>query len=511
MQNGQPIDIPLTVDLHIEKFASGAITRVDSSAKNVIYAQYPDQRWYATQRPGVNMFENASQTVVDARGRGIYYLDAVTDRYIVNNDTVYKSSYSGSTMTISAGTQRVFMAEVGDYLVIVDQENGEAWTISTATPATITQITDTDFPTEQTPALTLARGGAELNGKLYVMTTTGDIYESDVEDPTSYGALNFRNAERSSDNGVYLTKHLDHIAAFGTRSLEFFYDNANPTGSTLEPRLDINYDVGMIDADACYHVGEETYFVGQDRSGSVGVYKLSGFQLIKVSKEDLDTFLTTSVITDGYDVVLSGFMSGGRIFVTLTTYSTPSDINPLQTLVYSSLRSWWGLWDVQLTGVDYFPLVDWQPSTTTRAGEGILTNGDLITVLDDFNPQDTEDASSVFESGVFEAGAFVATGGTNTQTPIEIITGSMDQGTSKRKRQGDMYLIHTPTVTSEDMTLAFADEQNTTFDVFDTIDVSDVQARVNRCGSYFRRNIKLTGSFTDQIRAEKLQTTVRMG
>ena len=511
MKSGIQFDIPLIVDMHIEDFDTGNVNRFESVAKNVVYAQYQDGRWYATQRPGVNLFENASASVTDARGRGLYYWDQVTDRDIVNADTVYKGSYSGSTMAISTGTQRVYVSDVGDYLIIVDPENDEAWTIALATPTTIAQITDVDFPTEQTPALSLARGCAILNGKAYVMTTRGDIYESDVEDPTSWGALNFRNAEYSPDGGVYITNHLNHVVAFGTRSMQFFYDNANPAGSTLEPRLDVVYDVGMIDADACCSVGEETYFIGQDATGSIGVYKLSGLSLNKISKEDFDTYLTTSILTDGYDVVLSGQMSGGRVFVQLTVYDTPSDISPLQTFVYSSTKSWWGVWDVQLTGVNYFPLVQWQPSTSTRAGEGILTNGDIVTMLDDFNPQDTESSTSVYASGVYESGVYVETAGDNTLIPIEIITGSYDGNTVGRKRQGDLWLVHSPTATSEQMAVLVADDQNSAYEDAGYIDVSDIESRLNRMGSFRRRNYKITGSFSEQIRAEKLQTSMRAG
>ena len=510
-QNGAPVDISLTVDLHIEKFSGGTITQLDSGATNVVYDQYEDGRWYVTQRPGINMAEDASDTVSDARGRGIFYWNDVTDKYIVNNDTVYKSSYSGTTMSLSAGTQRVYMEEVGDYLTIIDPENNEGWYIDSAASTTLTQITDTDFPSEQTPALTLARGSAELNSKLYVLTTKGDIYESDVEDPTSWGATNFRNAERDSDSGVYITKYLDHILVFGTRSGELFYDNANPTGSTLEPRLDVSYNVGMISDDACCRVGDDVYFVGQDESNSLGVYRLTGFQLVKISGEDMDTFLTTAVTVDEVSVLLSGKISGGRHFVFLTTYATPSDINPLETLVYTSTRDWWGFWDVQLTGVDLYPLVGWTSSTNTRAGEGILTTGDIVTVLDDFNPQDIKGEVRVFASGVFSPGVFTAVGASGAAIPIEVITGSIHGGTMKRKRQGDLWVVHEPIEASENITISTADDQNTTYTEAGTIDASDIEDRLNRMGSFRKRNFKLAGTFTDQIRLEKIQTTMRIG
>lgn len=511
MQNGIPLNIPLAVNLHIEKFSGGSVTEVESGSTNIVIDQYHDGRWYATQRPGINQLEDASVTIADERGRGGYYWDAVGDKYIVNNDTVYKGSYAGSTMAISTGTERVFMEVVGDNLVIIDQENNEGWYITSAAPTAINSITDLDFPPNQTPALTLARGGAELNGKLYVPTTNGGIHESDVRDPTSWGALNVRNAELESDKGVYLDKHHEHIVFFGTRTAEFFQDVANPTGSTLAPRLDISYETGCINEDCAFRVGENLYFVGQDRSNAIAVYMLSGFQLVPISGEDMSTFLTTAITQDDIKLKLSGFTSGQREFLFLTLHNTPADIVPTETLVYSSKRTMWGFWDVQIPDVDKFPLVDWMPSTRTRAGEGILTNGDLVTVLDDFNPQDTVGSQRVYEVGVYETGVYSATGGSGTPIPFEIITGVITGGTPRRKRMGDLWSIHTPTDASEDLTVSFADEQNTTYETHGTIDASDSDARLNRGGSFRRRNIKVSGVLTKQYQGEMLQTTVRAG
>lgn len=505
MQKGAPLNIPLTVDLHIESFSGGTITQIESGATNVVYGQYGDGRWYATQRPGVNQFEDASVTVSDARGRSCYYWDAVSDKYIVNAGKVYKGSYSGTSMNITTGTQRIFMGEVGNYLVILDHENNEGWTINSSSSTTITQINDSDFT-----ALTLARGGCVLNGKIYVLAKNADIVESDIEDPTSWNPLNVRNAEVEPDNGVYIGKHHEHVVVIGTRSTEFFQDTGNPTASTLTARTDIHYSIGMVDADACWQVGDNLYFVGQDRSGAIGVYVLDNFDMRKISKESLDTFLTTAVTRDNVGITLCGMMSGGRSFLTLTLHNTITDLIPTQTIVFSSLRGWWGFWDVELPDVDYFPLVAWAPANSTRAGEGILINGDLVTMLDDFNPVDSVSASSVFESGVFESGVFTATSASGTSIPVEVVTGVIDGGTSRRKFQGDLWLIHTPTDVSEDITISTADEQNTSYEEAGVIDISDSEARLNRMGAFRRRNFKLTGSPTKQLRAEKIQTTLRV-
>jgi len=356
MQKGKPVDIPLTVDLHITEFAGGSVTRKESGCINVVFDQFNDGKWYATQRPGINQLEDASETVSDDRGRGCYYWDAVGAKYIVNNDTVYKADYTGDlAATISAGTEKVFMYEVGDYLVIIDQENDEGWYIASGADTTLLEILDADFPSP------LARGGAVLNGKLYLMNTAGEILESDIEDPTAWNPLNFKTAEVEPDGGVMLAKHHEHIVAIGNRTLEFFYDAGNPTGSTLNVRTDISYDVGAIKADTVAYINNRLYFVGQDKTGPVAVYMLDNFNLSKVSSETVDSFLTSAVVADNIGLLASGFVSGGRDFYLLTTFNVITDIKPVESLVYVSTRGWWGHWDLQLPDVDYCPIVDWMP------------------------------------------------------------------------------------------------------------------------------------------------------
>lgn len=518
-QSGKQVKIPLTVNLHIEGFAGGHITRFNSGSTNLVYAQYDDGTWYATQRPGVNQFEDASATVADARGRGAYYWDQVADKYFVNNDTVYKSGYANPIGTISEGTQRVFMADIGDNLVIIDAENNEGWYITSSAPTTVVAISDANFPPNQTPALTLARGGCVLNGKLYVLTTNGDICESDIDDPTTWGALNFINAEVEPDQGVYIWKHHQHVVVFGTRSLEFFQDVGNPTGSTLAARTDVQYETGAIATDSLWSVGERLYFIGQDKSGAIGVYALDNFTLSKVSKPDMDIFLTTAIGYDGVKVLGAGFMSGGREFYVMTPYNiipaSTGDIVPISALVYSPGLNWWGFWDVYLPDVNFFPLMAWMPSTSSlRVGEGILSNGDLVTILDQFYPIDTVDASGVYvdaPTGPYDPDIYTVTGGAGTVFPFEIVTGTLDGGTPRRKFMGDLWLMCLPVSVSEEVTVAWADEQDTSYPLSATINVSDPDDAISRLGSFRRRNFKVTGTISEQIRMESLMTTVRVG
>lgn len=313
------------------------------------------------------------------------------------------------------------------------------------------------------------------------------------------------------DDGVHLTKHNEHIVALGTRTLEFFYDAGNPTGSTLNARTDLSYEVGAIDQHTVWGESGLLFFVGLTKSGAIGVYMLDGFQIKKVSDPDLDVFLTTARVVDSVKMVASGFQSGGRIYYLLTLFYTPSDMDTESTLCYQAGVGWLGEWELMHTGIDHFPLMAWAPSTATKAGEGILANGDLVTVIDDFNPQDTVAAVGVYESDVFVAGIYTVTAGGGTNIAMEIVTGHSDGGSRKRKFMGELWLAADQISASENVTISIADEQNTTFTTLGTIDASDNDARLNRCGSFRQRNHKIQFSGSKQLKLEALEGYARLG
>lgn len=504
--------ISAIVDMFIKNFADGVVTRASSYAINAVFDKYPDNgQWFATQRPGINIFEDASATVVDALGRGVFFWELIDRKYFVNNGTVYQTSYSGATMSISPGSQRVYFFELGNKLVILDPENNEGWTIDSLTPTVITQITDLVFPPNQTPALQLTRGGAVLNGRLYVGTTDGDIYESNLEEPTAWNGLAFVNAEISPDDLVYVGEHHQHIVAIGTRSLEFFYDAGNPTGSSLSPRTDIDFNIGATNRDSFWEESDLIFWIGYTKSGGISVYSLQNFVPTKISKPDTDTFLGASIAINDILTLGSGFQVGGRIFYILTLYKLETVVAPRTTLVYELTSNRWYFWELEHTGIDDCPLVAWTNATDTRLGEGILSNGDLVTPLDTNNAQDTIGASRVFEEGVFEPGVFAFAAAEAASIGMELVVGSNDFGNRKRKFQSELWVVATPSENPGTLNVAYSDEADANWQPNKPIDSSNVSSRLRRLGKFRQRNYRLQYREDEQYRIEGIETTERLG
>lgn len=504
------VRIPVTTELKIEEFAGGKITVAQTMVKNGIFAQRADKTWYTTQRPSLNIADDASDDISDAKGRGVYYWETVGATYYVNDATIYKNSYSSAVTGtgFTGGTERVYFFEVGNYLVILDPENDEGWYIDSATSTAYSKITDTDFT-----GITLAKGGAVINGRLYVPGTDGTIIGSDLNDPTAYAALNFLDAELEPDDLGGMAEHHQNAVAFGTRTIEFFYDAGNPTGSPLSPRLEISHEVGLANMHTIWSENDILFFVGISRSGEIGVYVMVDFSVRKVSTPDIDSFLTSAVTTDSKKLVGSGHSIGGGLYYVLTVYHlTDGVIDPLTTLVYDAKTGVWpGAWDLMHDGIDEYPLIAWTETGRTRVGEGMLSNGDIVTLGDDFSPQDSKVSGGLFASGLFAPGLFSATGASGTNIRMEVITGQADFGTRNLKFVSSYRAVGTATQNSQDLTISWSDEDNDSYTSGRTLDTSKPRHRLRRGGRFVQRNHKAVYAGSEQYEFEGLEVELEAG
>lgn len=375
-----------------------------SSPVNVLYERESDGTVYATQRHPISQVVRARDTVTTTNGRGIYYWEAVDKTYIVNGKHVYDTSYGNIIGTITAGLSKVTFAELGDYLVILDSENDEGWTIDNT--GSFAAISDPDFPPNQGSPFSLAAGGAVLNNVLYVFCENGRIYNSDIMDPTSWNALNFLTAERKPDKGVFLTSHHDHLVAVGTASIEFFYDAANPVGSPLRRRSDTFYNVGAYSPEAWCSTGDSVTFVGSVASGTPGIYRIEGFKNEKISTSSQDILMSGKLVSSGGTAILTTATVDGHEF-TFVTYviKQKGKWQPRDTYVYDSTFGAWSLWMTFLDPDMTFPVLDYSQRLTNdiRQNVGLMLNGNIFRFEDRSKVYDSISDSGYVLDGYVEA------------------------------------------------------------------------------------------------------------
>lgn len=494
MDRNRLIRIPLAVNLDTQA-STGVFSRGAYLRNAQVRARY-NQDVYVTQRPGVLMLEDASDKVSTRTGRGIYYWDTTGSLYFVNGNTLYRNTYSNPIGTLDDNTQRVYLVALGDYLVVTSPQSGTAWVVTPEN--TVTKITDPDFPT------TLAGGAVTLDGYLFVMDTEATLYQSDRDDPTSWNALNFITAEREPDGGVFLAKHHNSLVAVGTRTVEFFYDAANPQGSVLNRRDDVFFSLGAVDHNGYAENGDSLIFVGNDRSGSLSVYLLADLTLTKISTPVVDSYLTDSYYNRGKGFLCAIQGALGKTFYCVTT-TTPD--NSDTTLVYDVEAQLWYVWDTQILNHSDLSLVG---TTVAEFPCSLMRNGDRVRLSYNDTTADYTVSSYYVEQGYLEEG-YLSDGTSANQSPIlmECVTYPVDSGSRTYKFMHSVELVNNNQSDPASMTLGITDDNYNSYREYPLPLMG--RRKLSRLGRYSNRALRLKYSGAVPLQLSFLEACVDDG
>jgi hypothetical protein len=200
-----------------------------------------DEPLKAVTRPAINgtHINNTSEAglvrgmyVWEKTAGTVYYFMVVGTKVYTTSGTGLvpsASSWTNVTTLSTSTTTPVRFSEFIDAtnvkkLVLVDGVEGFVFTSNAAG----TKITDADFPNPHVPFPVF------LNGRLFLAKAgTGDIYNSDLNDPAVWTAGSYISTEVFPDDIQALAKIDNYLLAIGTQSCEYFYDAANATGTPL--------------------------------------------------------------------------------------------------------------------------------------------------------------------------------------------------------------------------------------------------------------------------------------
>lgn len=170
---------------------------------------------------GMHVWEKSAGTV--------YYFMVVGTKVYTTTDISSGANWSHVDTLLTSATTPVRFAEYIDSssvkkLIMVDGVEGYIYTSNAAG----TKIVDADFPTPHIPFPIV------LDAYLFLAkANTGDIYNSNLDDPATWTAGDFISSEVYPDDLQALLKIDNYILAVGIQGSEFFYDAANATGSPL--------------------------------------------------------------------------------------------------------------------------------------------------------------------------------------------------------------------------------------------------------------------------------------
>jgi hypothetical protein len=156
----------------------------------------------------------------------------------------------------------------------------------------------------------------------------------------SWNPADYITSEVVPDDTVAITKHNNQIAVFGYDSIEFLYDNgANQiTGTPFARNQNIAHLVGCYVPHSIKSDLGVTYFLGVEQGGGDALYKITGFNIEKVSSGWADRILNSLPLGSSYSSLAT---IGGHTYYIVSTSTT--------ALVYDILEKAWYIWASNLT------------------------------------------------------------------------------------------------------------------------------------------------------------------
>lgn len=266
-----------------------------ANRSNNANSQKTSNLWPRMQKPGsktaIALYGTPGLTLLGAAGTGPWRSDLVKfggELYGVSGDSLYKLNANLSPTLIGALSTsggRCLLVAGRSYLLIVDGTAG--YTYNGTTFAT---ITDVDFPAGATHA-------TYIDGRFIVNEGSSDAFWiSAIEDPTSWGALDFASAEANPDNILAHIATYKELYLIGSETTQVFYNSGNPS-FPYDPYPQGTIELGI---QAKYSLAKSSiglFWLATTPEGDLAVVQINGFQPAIVS-DDIAWDLTQMSVTD---------------------------------------------------------------------------------------------------------------------------------------------------------------------------------------------------------------------
>lgn len=249
-----------------------------------------------------------------AAARGAHVLNGVP--YTVNGTVLYRENNDGTTTALGtiAGTGRVSMDDNGTQLCIVVP--GVAGYIFTASPDTLTQITDPEFTTNIGPSQQVVyKDGYFIHYNNQSAAGTGVVFFiSNLNNGLAYDALDFGSAEVDPDQitGIHVNKNILYVGG------EITNEPFQNVGGAGFPFLRIPGAVLQKGVKAKFSLIEfdnKFAFVGGGLNEQAAVWLASGSSTQKISTSAIDFVIRQETDEQQQNIYCTTYADGGGYFL----------------------------------------------------------------------------------------------------------------------------------------------------------------------------------------------------
>jgi hypothetical protein len=396
----------------------------------------------------------------------------VISAFGATNSTIYNGTTSLGAITGKARSiSETFVGTTPT--LVVPSSDSTAWRYDTGV-GVMTKITDVDYPGNA--GFTTVGDFSHMDGFAFQMTNDARLWASDLNTVTAWTATSLDTANAYPDKGIGCIRYKNLILAFGTESIQFFY-NRGLTPFPLAKIQNMTLKIGAVSSDAMAQISDSIFFAGATPQGGISIFQYDG-GLARISTPEQDAQFA---IAGPSNISLTTLIFYGRSFVLVKANTT--------TWVYVLEDKRWHEW------TSATPL--WYKAAGLSTGSQILTYA-ISNISTSGKVYVINPANLVFtDDGV----AFTAT----------IQTGNEDLGTLKSKTWDELRLVCDREVSTSNMAISSSDDDYQSFDARGTVDLSQNVPRVTRCGSSNRRAWKLSHSANTSFRIEAMEGEATIG
>ncbi|HDS1649008.1 TPA: hypothetical protein QEL68_000704 [Stenotrophomonas maltophilia] len=244
-----------------------------------VRAEVPGTRSEWTMKTAPGLRESLWIGEGSAPLRGLYDLEGQT--YFVSGQTLYRRRNDGGVdaLGLIPGVGRVEMTHNqfgAGYQLVVENGQGGGGYVWDTTASTFNRITDEGYPGSiSSDFLDQYHLGVEPQGRYW--------FHSELSDSTSYNTNDRQEAETQTDKIVGLKVSNNDVVVFGERSIDFFFNTGQATGTFVNRRQSIT-NRGCASRHTIQKLDNTLFWLGDDGI----VYRLQGYGAVPVSTRVMD-------------------------------------------------------------------------------------------------------------------------------------------------------------------------------------------------------------------------------
>ena len=262
--------------------------------------------------------------------------------YFVFGNTLYSIDSAGVSTSIGTieGVGLCSFADNGSYLVIV-VPNGKSYTYD---KATLAEITNTNFRKSDTVRF--------KDGYFIFTASDGDVFfNSELNDPTSYRALDFGSSEVDPDAIVGQEINHNELFIINKETIELF-QNIGGADFPFQRIQGANIQKGAIARDSIIRFDDTFAFLGGGHNERPAIYQvINSATANRISTDSIDEELQRYSISELENCSAFSYKQDGQQLVAFTIESASRDS---VTFVYNStasLRAGYPVWFQNQSGI----------------------------------------------------------------------------------------------------------------------------------------------------------------